>query len=223
MTQQQHRPELDEDEVLARVLETGIWFKSHQQTVIIGIVVLVVAVASLLYYRSYRGSLTDQASTQLEEIHSQASTGDVNGARDALILYLDRFGSTAYAGEARMLLGEIYLSEGKSEQALVTLEPMAEAPREPLELQAALLLGAAYEQEGRSADAEATYLRVADRSELDFQIRDALAAAARIRASQGNAAGAAELYRRILDGLDENSPDRGMWEMRLAELGQVVG
>jgi len=223
MAQQQHRPELDEDEFLARILETGNWFKSHQQTVTIGIVVLVIAVASLLYYRSYRGSLMDQASTQLEEIHSQASMGDVNGARDALILYLDRFGSTAYAGEARMLLGEIYLSEGKSEQALATLEPMAEAPREPLELQVALLLGAAYEQEGRSADAEATYLRVADRSELDFQVRDALAAAARIRASQGNAAGAAELYRRILDGLDENSPDRGMWEMRLAELGQVVG
>ena len=223
MPQQQHRPELDEDEFLARVLEIGNWFKSHQQAVTIGIVVLVIAVASLLYYRNYRASLVDQASTQLEEIHSKAAMGDTQGAKNDLILYLDRFGSTAYAGEARMLLGEIYLSEGEAEQALATLEPMAESPRDPLELQAASLLGAAYEQDGRWADAEATYLRVADRSELDFQVRDALAAAARIRAAQGNPAGAAELYRRILDGLKKDSPERGTWEMRLAELGQAAG
>jgi predicted negative regulator of RcsB-dependent stress response len=220
---QQHRTELDEDVFVARILEIGNWFKSNQQAVTIGIVVLVIAIASLLYYRSYRGSLVDQASTQLEEIHSQAAQGDTKGAKDALVLYLDRFGSTAYAGEARMLLGEIYLSEGGAEQALATLEPMAESPRDPLELQAATLLGAAYEQDGRWADAEATYLRIAERSDLDFQVRDALAAAARIRAAQGNPAGAAELYRRILDALDKNSPERGTWEMRLAELGQVAG
>ncbi|NJD20585.1 MAG: tetratricopeptide repeat protein [Gemmatimonadetes bacterium] len=218
MTQRQ--PELEEDVFVARVLEIGNWFKTHQQAVTIGSVVLVLAVASLLYYRNYKGSLIEQASTQLEEIHSQAAMGDTEGAKNALILYLDRFGSTPYVGEARMLLGEIYLSVGESEQALATLEPMAESPRDPLELQAAALLGAAYEQEGRLADAEATYLRIAERSPLDFQVRDALAAAARIRAAQGTAAGAAELYRRILDGLEEDAPDRGIWEMRLAELGQ---
>lgn len=221
MTQQRHT-ELDDDVFVSHVLEAGNWFKKNQQAVTIGIVVFVIAVASLLYYRNYKASLVDQASTQLEAIHSQAAMGDLNGAKDALILYIDRFGSTPYGGEARMLLGELYLTQGESEQALATLEPLAESPREPLELQAASLLGAAYEQEGRWADAEATYLRIADRSELDFQIRDALAAAARIRAAQGNPAGAAELYRRILDGLDEDSAERGVWEMRLAEVGQAI-
>lgn len=220
---QQHRSELDDDVFVARILEAGNWLKTHQQAVTIAAVVLAIAIASLLYYRSYRGSLLDQAAMQLEQIHTQAAMGDTRGAKDALILYLDRFGSTAYAGEARMLLGEVYLSEGEAEQALATLEPMAASPRDPLELQAASLLAAAYEEDGRLADAEATYLRIADRSDLDFQIRDALASAARIRASQGNAAGAAELYRRILDGLEDDSPERGVWEMRLAELGQVAG
>jgi hypothetical protein len=220
---QQRRTELDDDVFVARVLEVGNWFKKNQQAVTIGIVVLVIALASLLYYRNYKQSLVDQASSQLEAIHTQAAMGDTEGARDALILYMDRFGSTPYGGEARMLLGELYLTEGGSEQALATLEPIAESPRDPLELQAAALLGAAYEQEGRWADAEATYLRIADRSPLDFQVRDALAAAARIRAAQGNAAGAAELYRRILDGIEEDSAERGIWEMRLAELGQVSG
>lgn len=220
---QQRRTELDDDVFVARVLEAGNWLKANQQAVTVGVVVLVIAVASLLYYRSYRRSMVEQASNELEQIHNQAAVGDTRAARDALILYLGRFGGTPYAGEARMLLGEIYLTQGEPEQALATLEPMAQSLRDPLELQAATLLAAAYEQDGRWADAEATYLRVADRSDLDFQVRDALAAAARIRASRGNAAGAAELYRRILNALDKGSPERGTWEMRLAELSQLPG
>jgi predicted negative regulator of RcsB-dependent stress response len=212
--------ELDDDAFVARILEINNWLKSNQQAVTIAVVAIVVAVAAVLYYRSYRASMTEQAANQLEEIHNSVALGDTEGAKNALVLYVERFGSTPYAGEARMLLGELYLSTNQPEQALAVLEPMAESPREPLELQAASLLGAAYEQQGRWADAEATYLRIADRSDLDFQVRDALAAAARIRTAQGNPGGAAELYRRILDGLDENAPGRGVWQMRLAELGQ---
>jgi hypothetical protein len=95
---------------------------------------------------------------------------------------------------------------------------MASSPRDPLELQAASLLGVAYEQDKRWDDAEAVYLRIADRSELDFQVRDALAAAARIREQRGNDAGAAELYRRILANMDPNAQNRGLYEMRLAEV-----
>lgn len=212
------RKELEDDLFVARILEVGNWLKTNQQVVAIAAVALVIAMASLLYYRSYRGSLVEQAAEQLERIHQQTAVGDTEGARDALVLYLERFGNTPYAGEARMLLGELYLAADAPDQARAVLEPMARAPREPLELQAASLLAAAYEQEGRPSDAETLYLRIADRSNLDFQIRDALASAARIRASQGDAAGAAELYQRILDGLDENAPDRGTWEMRLAEI-----
>ena len=212
------RNEHEDDIFVARILEIGNWLKSNQQFVTIGAVALVILLASGLYYRNYRATLAEQAANQLEQIHSSVALGDREGAKNALIVYVDRFGGTPYAGEARMLLGELYLASNDADQALVVLEPMAESPREPLEMQAASLLAAAYEQEGRIADAEATYLRIADRSELDFQVRDALAAAARIRATQGNTQGAAELYRRILDGLEENAPDRGTWEMRLAEV-----
>ncbi|GMV05322.1 MAG: hypothetical protein AMXMBFR53_16010 [Gemmatimonadota bacterium] len=212
--------EHEDDVFVARVLEIGNWFKANQQTVTIGIVVLVIAAASLLYYRNYRAAHVERAANQLEQIHQSVALGDRQGAKEALVLYVETFGGTPYVGEARMLLGEIYLEDNAAQQALAVLEPMAQSPREPLELQAAALLAAAYEQEGRIADAEATYLRIADRAELDFQVRDALANAARIRTAQGNQAGAAELYRRILDRLDENDPDRGVWEMRLAEVSQ---
>ena len=210
--------EHDDDVFIAKVLEIGNWLKANQQVVVIGATVLVIAVASTLYYRNYRATLVEQAANQMEEIHQTVALGDREGAKNALAVFLDRFGGTPYGGEARMLLGELYLSTNEAQQALAVLEPLSASPREPLELQAAALLGAAYEQEGRWADAEATYLRIADRSDLDFQIRDALAAAARIRASQGNVAGAQQLYQRILDKMDANSPERGIYEMRLAEL-----
>ncbi len=211
------RQEHEDDVFVANVLEIGNWAKRNQQVLTVLGIVVVLAVAAGLYYRNYRSTLVQQAANQLEQIQQSVALQDTQGAKDQLVVFLDRFGGTPYAGEARMLLGELYLRSNDPQQAIAVLEPMA-SPRDPLELQGASLLAVAYEQEKRWADAEATYLRIADRSELDFQVRDALAAAARIRSQQGNAAGAAELYRRILAGMDANAPERGVYEMRLAEV-----
>jgi len=212
------RQEHDDDVFVAKVLEIGNWARSNQQILTVLGIVAVLAVAAGLYYRNYRSTLVQQAANQLEQIQQSVALQDTQGAKDQLAVFLDRFGSTPYAGEARMLLGELYLESGDPQQAAAVLEPMASSPRDPLELQAASLLGVAYEQDKRWADAEATYLRIADRSDLDFQVRDALAAAARIREQQGDDAGAAELYRRILAGMDANAQNRGLYEMRLAEV-----
>ncbi|MEQ9399374.1 MAG: tetratricopeptide repeat protein [Longimicrobiales bacterium] len=209
----------DPDDVfIAKTLELSGWAKNNQQVITVLIVVAVLAVAGLVYYRNYSATLTQQAAQQLETIHQTVALQDREGAKADLGTFLQRFDGTPYAGEARMMLGELYLQTNEAQQALAVLEPMAASPREPLEFQAAALLGAAYEQEGRWADAEAVYLRIADRSDLDFQVRDALESAARIRARQGDTAGAATLYQRILDGLEEGDQVRGLYEMRLAEL-----
>ena len=213
----QDSPDTEDDIFVAKVLEAGNWAQRNQQLLTVLGIVAVVAVAGFIYYGNYRATLGQQAANELELVHQSVSLGDREGAKNELIVFLERFGGTPYAGEARMLLGELYLRSDEPQQALAVLEPMATSPREPLELQAASLLAAAYEQEERWADAEATYLRIADRSELDFQIRDALAAAARIRRDRGDAAGAVDLYTRILDELGDDDPNRGFYEMRLAE------
>jgi predicted negative regulator of RcsB-dependent stress response len=210
--------EEDDDIFIAKVLEFWTWATTNRQFLTVVGAVVVIAGAAFLYYRSYRRGLVAEAGTQLEQIHQSIALNDTAGAKNQLKVFVDRFGGTPYAGEARMLLGEIYLENGSAQQAQAVLEPMASAPSTPLELQAAGLLARSYEQEGRWKDAEDLYLRLADRARLDFEIRGALADAARIRASHGDAAGAAELYHRILDGLDKNAPDRGLYEMRLAEL-----
>lgn len=212
------RPEHEDDVFVAKILEIGNWAKNNQQVLTVLGIVAVLAVVAGLYYRNYRTTLVQQAANQLEQIQQSVALQDTQGAKDQLVVFLDRFENTPYAGEARMLLGELYLDSGDPQQAIAVLEPMASSPRDPLELQAASLLGVAYEQDKRWDDAEAVYLRIADRSELDFQVRDALAAAARIREQRGNDAGAAELYRRILANMDANAQNRGLYEMRLAEV-----
>ena len=210
----------DPDDVfIAKTLEVSQWAQNNQQLLTVLGVILILGVAALVYYGNYRSTVAQQAGTQLEQIHQTIALQDREGAKAELSTFLQRFDGSAYAGEARLLLGELYLETGEPQQALAVLEPMAASPRDPLELQAAGLLAAAYEQEGRWEDAVGLYLEIADRSDLDFQIRDALESAARIRTTQGDAEGAITLYQRLLDGVGEDEAQlRGRYEMRLAEL-----
>jgi predicted negative regulator of RcsB-dependent stress response len=209
----------DPDDVfVAKVLHAGKWAEHNQQLITILIVVVAIAFAGLLYYRSYRGSLDQQAAQQLELVYQSVAIQDTEGAVGQLVTFLERFGGTAYAGEARLLLGDLYLRSDRAEQALAVLEPIGASPRSPVDLQGASLLAAAYEQVGRADEAEATYMRIVDRSDMDFQVRNALAAAARIRGDRGDAAGAIELYERALEGLEAEDPQRGLYEMRIAEI-----
>lgn len=207
-----------DDLFIARVLDIGKWAQANQQVMTVLGVLVVIAVAGVIYYGNYRRSLDQQAAQSLESVHQSIAIQDEQGARDQLVTFLERYGSTAYEGEARLLLGDLYLRGGEPQQAEAVLEPIGSSPSDPIELQAAMLLAKAYEEEEAWAQAEATYLTIADESELSFQIDEALSSAARIRADQGNVAGAIELYERARDRLEEGDPLRGHFEMRIAEL-----
>jgi predicted negative regulator of RcsB-dependent stress response len=207
-----------DDVFVARVLHFGKWAEANQQLLTVLIIVAGILVAGLLYYRNYRSSLNVQAAQQLELVYQTASIQDMEGAVNELTTFLERFSGTAYEGEARLVLGQIYLRDGRSEQAQAVLEPLGSSPRRPIELQGASLLAAAYEQVGRQQEAEQIYLTIASRSDLDFQVRNALAAAARIRSDRGDVAGAIQLFEQAIEGLEEDSPQRGLYEMRIAEL-----
>ena len=212
-------PSTDPDDVfIARVLEVGNWARANQQLVTILGLVILIAIAAAWYYNGYRDTLGEQAAEQIESVHQSIMLQDTEGAKNELITFLERFSGTAYEGEARLLLGDLYLQSADAQQARQVLEPLGSSPRAPIEFQGAALLGAAYEEEGRLEDAEAIYIRIADRSELDFQIRNALNSAARIRVSQGDGVGAIQLYQKALDTFEANEPARGRYELRIQEL-----
>lgn len=212
---QQSEPD---DVFVAKVLEAGKWAESHQQLLTVLGVVALIGIGALLYLRNYRANMNVQAATELEQIYQSVSIQDLEGARGELVTFLDRFGGSAYEPEARLLLGDLYLRDDSPEQALAVLRPLGESPRRPIDFQAAALLAAALEEDRQWDEAERVYLLIANRSDLDFQVRDALEAAARIRKDRGDGDGAVELYRRVIDLLEDGDPQRGLYEMRITEI-----
>lgn len=207
-----------DDVFIARILHLGKWAEANQQLLTILVVVIAIGVLGLVYYRNYRANLNLQAASELEQIYQSISIDDTEGARTQLASFLERSAGTPFEAEARLLLGELYLQDDSPEQAEAVLRPAGEAPRRPIEFQAAMLLGAALEEDRQWDEAVQVYLRIADRSDLDFQVRDALQAAARIRRDQGDPEAAIALYQRLLDGLDETDPQRGQYQMRIEEI-----
>jgi predicted negative regulator of RcsB-dependent stress response len=206
-----------DDVFLEKTIAMSGWAQRNRQTLTFGVIVLAVALLGGIYYMSYRRGHQERAAVELERVQQAVAFGDTATAKVELGRYIETFGNTPYADEARVLLGGLYLQSGQADQAAQVLEPAADVS-EPLGRQAAMLLAKTQEQQGQLDDAEALLLRIANRSDLDFEQREALEEAARIRTRMGNLAGAVELYERILEDMDETAPGRGVYEMRLEEV-----
>ena len=210
-------PSDPDDALLANTFALSTWVQRQRQALILVAITVAAVVAGTLYYVSYRGDHLQRAALELERVQQGAAFGDTATARTELAQYVRSFGNTPYGDEARLLLGELYLESDQADEAANVLAEAADIS-EPLGLQVAVLLAKAQEQQGQLDEAELLLLRVADRADLDFQVRDALEGAARLRTLQGDIPGALDLYRRILDGIEEGAPERGVYEMRIGEL-----
>ena len=206
-----------DDVFLEKTIAVSGWAQRNRQTLTFGAIVLAVALAGGLYYLSYRKTHGERAAVELERVQQAVAFGDTATSKVELGRYIESFGNTPYADEARLLLGQLYLQSSQPDEAAQVLEPASDVSA-PLGRQAAMLLAKTREQQGQLDEAEALFVRIADRSDLDFEQREALEEAARIRARRGNRTGAAELYERMLEDMEERAPGRGVYEMRLEEL-----
>jgi predicted negative regulator of RcsB-dependent stress response len=217
-----HKSASDEDAFVAGVLESSVWARTHARHLIIGGVVALLAVVLFVYLRTTRAQTNQQAAVELDQLRGTVQSGNLELARQDVQKFLDSFGRTPSAREARLLLGQLQLQGGEAQNAVATLRPIADDVESSLGYNAALMLAAAYRANKQDADADRTYLRIADRARFDYQKREALDLAAQLRAENGNPTGAIELYERILASFDTDQPmidpDRNVYEMRLAEL-----
>ncbi|MEZ4414676.1 MAG: tetratricopeptide repeat protein [Gemmatimonadota bacterium] len=206
-----------DDAFISGVVQASDWAQKNRQILTIGVVALLVILGGAWYWRSFQRGVETQAVGELERIQSTIGLGDRDAARGELGAFLERFGGSRSAAEARMMLGQLNLEAGDAAQAIVVLEPAMGDLDEPVNIQAAMLLGAAYENAGRLQDAVRVYRRVGSSATLPFQVTDAKMAAARLLEAEGDAGAAAVLYQEVLDGMDEASLERAEVEMRLAE------
>ena len=207
-----------EDVFVEKTLGIINWAKENGQTLVLVGIVLAVFVAGGMYYANYKNAMADRAITQLELVQNSVGIGDREQAKTQLYQYLDQFDGTVYALEARLILGQILLEDGNPEEAKGVLAPAVQTmDDQPIGVQAAFLMAAAYEEAGEPDESERLYLRIANTSDLLFQIQEAYGGAARLRAQAGDYEGAADLYEEVLADLDPGDPSRSYWEMRLAE------
>ncbi len=219
-----HRVSNDEDKFVTSVLETSVWAKAHSRWMVIAGVSILVLGAFFAYYRSMNARREDAANRELSTVRATMASGNQQLAKQDLEKFIGRYGSTPSGDVARILLGQTQLQSKEAPKAVATLEPLAKDVDSPLGYSAALMLAAAYEANKQNDQADRTYLRIADNAEFDFQKREALDRAARLRVEAGNTAGAVQLYERILETFAKMDPDKvdlqqkNVYEMRLAEI-----
>jgi tetratricopeptide (TPR) repeat protein len=213
-----HRqPSEPDDAFVAGVLETSAWAKQHQRTLIIGGVALAVIVTALVLWLNHRSSLRDRAVVELAQARAATMAGNPELAIRDLEQYLARYGGTPAGQEARLMLGRVYLENGRPRDAIDAVSRPARDVRDDMGANAAFLLAAAHEAAQEPHRAEEVYLRLGDRGRFLFQRQEALDNAARIRLQRGDAAGAVQLYERLVDITPEASQDRQIFELRLGE------
>jgi predicted negative regulator of RcsB-dependent stress response len=211
-----HRERHDEDVFVESVLEGSVWAKQHGRTLMIAGIALFVLLAGGIYYRNYRAQLNDQAASQLNQVRQTVMSGNKQLAVTDLKTFVAKFGNTSAGDEARTMLAQMYLSLNQPQQAVTAIEPIADdVEQSPA---AALLLAGAYEALKQPEKAEEHYLKIADDARFSFEKREALERAARVRLARGNTAGAIELYNRAIETLPDDSPDRAVYQMRIAEI-----
>lgn len=208
-----------EDVFLVRTVQLTEWARAHTGLLTAMVVALALVIWGAVYYVDFQEERAAEATIRLEQVRQTAAMGDVEGAKQELGLFLQRYEGTRAATEARLVLGQLHLETGAVPQAIATLEAeFGDVGSDPLAVQGAFLLASAHEEARQWSAAERVYLEIAERAEMSFQERKALADAARIRTERGDHAAAAELYRRILEGMPEDDPDRGLYQVRLGEV-----
>lgn len=218
------RTAADSDDVIAaRALQFTAWARRNARLVIAGAVVAAVAIGTLLWYRIDRTRQAARAAAEYMQVEQTVATNP-SAAPAALQNFIQRRDGSPEADEARLTLAQLHLTAGDAARAVQVLQPFdRRIGQGPLGAQGALLLGAAQAEAGQRDAAITTYLRVADQAQTRFRQEEALSQAALLRQQGGDAVGAAELYRRLVDMAEEGTPERSVYEMRLAEAeGQAL-
>jgi predicted negative regulator of RcsB-dependent stress response len=212
-----------DDAFVARAFEASTWASRNRKAVTTGFIVLVLALLGLLWYSSYRRSLATKATTELTKVRATVQSGNTQLAITDLERYLDSFGGTKPASEARLMLAQQYLVAGQADKAVTTLEKMGGNEKTAEGAQASFLLASAYEAANNADKAERVYLDLGNNAPFLYMKQEGLDNAARIRLDKGNATGAIEIYQKLIDLTPETSPERDVYQLRLGEAQALAG
>lgn len=208
-----------EDAFIAATLRLAHWAQQNSRALILGGIALAILTGGVIYYLDYRERVTEVASTEIRSLRNQLRSGGGEQVVQGLRSFIGQFGDTPYGTEARVLLAEELLQQGRAPEAL---EPARAAARrlgsDPLGTRAAFLLAAAHEEAGDTSSAIQVYERIGREARLKAERARGLEGAARLYAASDQLTEAIESYERLVERLPEDDPQRALYEQRRAEL-----
>lgn len=217
-----------EDIFVEKLLQATAWAQENARTVILATVILGLGIAAVVYYRSYRATVREQAAVELQNLAAEFDGTDPALAADRLQDFVARYERTEAAAEGRLLLARLQLAEHQPERALETLAPVlsATAPDIPIGFAARRLRAAAHEAQGQPQLALDIYAELAHAARFPFQRRAALAHQARLLIDTQRLPEAAFIYEELVRQAEaaDLPPEAGLYRLRLGEIrGAVAG
>jgi len=210
-----------EDRVMEGVVTAAAWADRNRRLVTLGTVAAVAVLFAGWAYLDYRGKMSERAAVRLDEVRMTSAAGAPSQQIQAeLSEFITQFGSTPFAGEARLFLAQLELRANDLDGAIRTLQPAADlSAGTPVAFRAASSIAAAEEMAGRPDEALQWHERIAADAQFEFQRVDALAEQARIHAQEGRLDRSEDLYKQLLVAEETTGQDQAsLWAIRLGEI-----
>jgi tetratricopeptide (TPR) repeat protein len=193
------------------------WIKSHKRAAGYVGVALTVAAALFAWSLLSAKSAEQSAGRQLEQGRLALDSKNYPLAASVLSQVVENYSGTHAAEEGTILLAQVRLAQGQTQQAIDVLQRYAPKAGTYFRAQAYGLLGAAYENALRPKDAAEAYETAAQDAQYPFLRAQFLSDAGRAWLAAGDTAKALAAYRTIVDKLDSTTAG-GEAKVRLGEL-----
>ena len=190
------------------------WARANSKPLGIAVVVIAIAVLGWFIGKQWSDRRADQADAALNRARQSYAQGNLPLAQTDLRRVIARFGGSAAASQATMLLAQAFFEQGKADSGLKVLNEGKPADADEAAFEA--LKGAGYEQQKQYAKAAERYRTAATIADAKIAKDRYMADAARALTSAGNKAEAAKIWTALAN--DNVSTFSAEARVRLGEL-----
>src|SRR5213080_1295768 len=198
------------------------WIKGHRQAATYAGVVIVLAAGLFGWNLLSTKTAERNAGSQLEQGRLALESKNYPLAASVLAQVVENYAGTHAAQEGTILLAQVRLAQGQTQQAIDVLQRYAPKADKDFRAQAYGLLGAALENALKPRDAAAAYEQAAAAGQYPFLRGQFLADAGRAWIAAGDTTKALAAYRTIVQQLD-SATAVGEAKVRLGELTKGAG
>ena len=198
------------------------WIKSHRQAATYAGVLLALAAGLFGWNLLSTKTAERNAGSQLQQGRLALDSKNYPLAASVLAQVVENYAGTHAAQEGAILLAQVRLAQGQTQQAIDVLQRYAPKADKDFRAQVYGLLGAAYENAVKPKDAATAYEQAAAAAQYPFLRAQFLSDAGRAWLATGDTAKALAAYRTIAQQLDSTSA-AGEAKVRIGELTKGAG